>query len=871
MIQDTNSGVRGITPLEPILIPTPSKQPTTERAMDIEAKMRERKLQASLLSIKMFWAPELEKERRSRISERKRADKAETVLKTQLEKGLQYMQKLMEMEGVYRKLEEDAGTKIRNETELRTQLEIQLKRQTQARLQKYSHSDTVQMEEKLHRQTYEIQKMQTELNEASHTRAGLRSRLEIANKKLDEADVVASKVAALESDLRASKQVIKENEQLKIRQMQLEQTSSKALALKAKQEQLQQMVDTMKEELAKSAEMNLTAQQHIQSMAAEQGSFKKEKARLEGQKKTLTTEKSDLERKLNEVQLEAVGFEQAKFTASIETERLNNKFSGMQLDLKTKTEQITSMKRSATNSDKMIEVLRTSVGSTEKRSEQISKQLQAKAMQLESTRAELVLEKETHQKAIASVRENEDAQSKVDDLMNKIALFEVKLGDKESELGRFRADLERKSQETMVSSETSAADVDRIKTLETRLLDLEAEIATKTAELRQSQAQAQDVSVKVKEETKELETRIATAQALSVKHKAKTTSLTRKNLALQADIGALKKQTRENETTHAEVEKKLEAASSQLELVQNQIQSETASREQMTTQQQQRLDALVSETDQVRDELKQQTKKNLALAQKCSSAEAKVSDTEGRNASLTMEAEQSSMELDNLKAKVTEVETLTSEQEEKISNIATELMAKKARVSDLQRTIRDVEERHITDITNNIMTLIADLDKQIARLEEEGAQKNKQWIEDLLSKRKEHVDELKVQFDRRSALLESAVENIGGEGQRSELVETLEVRRTESKGMKSYIDQLLDQVRSEDDVTVEKIMSEMPELAVLDETNPDDLSDEALAERISTEADMLISLETYVDQLLNEILNHCPTLLETGALQISSP
>ena len=36
-------------------------------------------------------------------------------------------------------------------------------------------------------------------------------------------------------------------------------------------------------------------------------------------------------------------------------------------------------------------------------------------------------------------------------------------------------------------------------------------------------------------------------------------------------------------------------------------------------------------------------------------------------------------------------------------------------------------------------------DKRIAQLEEEGAQKNKKWIEDLLQKRKHHVDELKVQ------------------------------------------------------------------------------------------------------------------------------
>lgn len=47
---------------------------------------KERKLSASLLSIKLFWGPELEREKRTRLAERKRADRAEALLKTQLGK-----------------------------------------------------------------------------------------------------------------------------------------------------------------------------------------------------------------------------------------------------------------------------------------------------------------------------------------------------------------------------------------------------------------------------------------------------------------------------------------------------------------------------------------------------------------------------------------------------------------------------------------------------------------------------------------------------------------------------------------------------------------------------------------------------------------
>ena len=59
------------------------------------------RLQASLLSIKMFWAPELERERRTRMAEKTRAERAERVLKEQLEKGVRYMQKLVHLEAAY--------------------------------------------------------------------------------------------------------------------------------------------------------------------------------------------------------------------------------------------------------------------------------------------------------------------------------------------------------------------------------------------------------------------------------------------------------------------------------------------------------------------------------------------------------------------------------------------------------------------------------------------------------------------------------------------------------------------------------------------------------------------------------------------------
>eukprot|EP00040_Diaphanoeca_grandis_P033742 m.207333 g.207333 ORF g.207333 m.207333 type:complete len:864 (+) comp32981_c0_seq2:108-2699(+) len=863
MIQDSNTGVQ---------VQLSSRQLTTERAMDIESKMRERKLQASLLSIKMFWAPELEKERRSRITERKRADKAETVLKMQLEKGLQYMQKLIEMESAYSSLERNADKQTRLETELRAQLEDQLNRQTQARLNKYNNNDTVIMEEKLHRQDYELQKLHKKLLEKQDNIAALNARLNNANKKLDEADVVAAKVSKLERDLQASKQVIKENQALKIRQMQLEQTSSKAQAAKAEHEQLGQMIDTMKEELAKSAQMNTKAEQHIQSLVAEAGAQEKDIVRLQTEKKTMMEEKSQLEQKLNEAQLESVSSEQAKFKASIETERLNNKLSGMQLDLKTKTEELESSKQNSINSEKMIEMLRASVTANEKRSEQLAKQLQGKSSQLESIRAELVLEKDNYQKALSSARENEDAKSGMEQLSLKIKHFESELSDKNDEMARLHAELHIKRQEVIVVQDSSITEVDhsKMEALENRIQTLEGDITAKTTELRTAQEKTEELTSKINDVTKDLEAKIKAAEALATKNKTRATTLSRKNLALQAEVAALKKVHREVEAKENMLKKQLDSTTTQLGLQQKRTQNEQESREQMTQQHQTRLDALVQETEQVRNELTEQTKENLALAQKCTSIESRVSDAEGENASLVADAQKATLELNALQAKLQEQETSCVEHSASLDKITEELVDTKSRVRDLQRTIRDVEERHITEVTNNILVLVSDLDKQISKLEEEGAQKNKQWISDLLQKRKLHVDELKVQFEKRDALVESVESNVGVT-QRSDLVETLEVRRTESKGMRNYIDQLLEQVRSEDETTVQRIMVELPTLPECDNVDAESLDDAAIKDRILTESDTLFTLEQYVDQLLNQILQHCPSLLESGSLQISSP
>lgn len=86
----------------------------------------ERKLSASLLSIKLYWGPELDKERRLRQTDSQRADAAEILLREQLGKGQGYMQRLNTLQDAYQELEHSARTKSEIEEQLRTRLEREL-------------------------------------------------------------------------------------------------------------------------------------------------------------------------------------------------------------------------------------------------------------------------------------------------------------------------------------------------------------------------------------------------------------------------------------------------------------------------------------------------------------------------------------------------------------------------------------------------------------------------------------------------------------------------------------------------------------------------------------------------------------------------
>lgn len=99
-----------------------------------------------------------------------------------------------------------------------------------------------------------------------------------------------------------------------------------------------------------------------------------------------------------------------------------------------------------------------------------------------------------------------------------------------------------------------------------------------------------------------------------------------------------------------------------------------------------------------------------------------------------------------------------------------------------------------------------------------------------------------------------------------------QVRQTDNKGVRQYISLLVGQVRSQGGEIVQAILDTLPDLPI--ENNMSDFggcTDKEIQLYIDHEMAAAEALEEYVDMLLNQILTHCPALLESGSIAIASP
>ena len=244
-----------------------------------------------------------------------------------------------------------------------------------------------------------------------------------------------------------------------------------------------------------------------------------------------------------------------------------------------------------------------------------------------------------------------------------------------------------------------------------------------------------------------------------------------------------------------------------------------------------------------------------------------------------------------LKSVKADVSALTSRLEDKAGEIARlqKLLGDKAdAIMDLEQSKGELEEQLVSERTNQLLARASDLDEQIATLEMAGAKKHKAKIQDLLARRAEHVDALKEQFDKRAELL--ALNTSGdaepgyapGEGDYGEYgggggdagadadedtAGTFVSRQADATRLRKYIDDLVAEVFSQDEAMAMTVMNGLPRLqqdADIDQGQVDALSVAELTQLISTKEADIANLEVYIEQLLGRIVDHCPSMLETG-------
>ena len=264
------------------------------------------------------------------------------------------------------------------------------------------------------------------------------------------------------------------------------------------------------------------------------------------------------------------------------------------------------------------------------------------------------------------------------------------------------------------------------------------------------------------------------------KNKARGNSLTRRNQTLGAEIAALQKKARSTEETTAALQKEIAALATKLAAQKKTSATDRANRQKLSTSHQSKADEMAAEMAVIRKQIQLQTKENVKLSQRASAAEARATAAESEREAGLVETRKRGAELDGMAQKLSLLQSANTGAKAEAAKLKAAVVDKAHQVRELEAAVEELEERMITEKTNSILALVADLDSQIATLEVDGAEKNQTRIEDLLDRRSKNVEELKAQFDKRNALMNPDINTLSAStspalGERDDLLDTIEV------------------------------------------------------------------------------------------------
>eukprot|EP00041_Stephanoeca_diplocostata_P025669 m.677460 g.677460 ORF g.677460 m.677460 type:complete len:839 (+) comp22796_c0_seq2:481-2997(+) len=837
----------------------------------------------------MFWAPELERERRARITERNRANKAEKVLKEQLEKGVKYMKKLMELEKAYEELEDGAQKQARMEAELRSNLEVALSQQGRrgtswsdisgSGSEAGSSQGNAALLAALQRHEYDIKRRDKDLVDANDKIRLLGEQLAKAEDKVQAYNMTLRTVTSLRAELEAAKATSATDSasQEQIRADARRETHRLATQLQARETEcaaLRQDHDAVEKRLQTALTDCASAQAAIadltQNVELKNREVHKQQAEIDAMNTAATELRTELEN--------ARGATNTQREASLEHSRTIARLHADVADTKEtvakREDELTAVKADLSGARSIEAALRSELQALQHTYQDATAELDVQADKVSELQRELQMEKDAHA-AVCAAQQSTQAELdvKLEGFMTAISGLEVQLEAKDAEVAGLTAEMERSS----LSTDDAKAQNEKITA---RVAKLEKELTMRTTELQRANEAHRAAVKELSDKEAGLKAEVSGLKAEIAKQKLRLQSQARKNADLQTKLTS--------STTTAETQTKkfrqcqadMANATAKLASQRRANLREKDAHKKLIQTHEADIKALTDKLTKATADLTKKQTECTELQQQVNELKSTAAGLEAEKEALLSSGQEHSAKAATLATDITAAEQRAKSAEDSLARTRTQLADTRDKLAALQQSMIETEERSVEDKTNQILAFVSEMDVQIAALESDGAKKNRDQIQHLLQKRAEHVAALKQQFDKRSAMLHGdgsdrpsklseSLTSIGSEA-RMDLHETLELKQEDAVRLRKYIDQLMGEVLKQDEAASSAVFNGLPRLQ--QDTNfipTETMKDRELQALVDQREADVATLEEYVDTLLNRIVEHCPRLLETGAFMMS--
>eukprot|EP00045_Choanoeca_perplexa_P016573 m.224698 g.224698 ORF g.224698 m.224698 type:complete len:1205 (+) comp17297_c0_seq1:198-3812(+) len=885
--------------------------------------VKERKVQASVLSIKAFWGPELEKERQARESERQRAEAAEVLLRQQESRNERYMIRIKEFQTTFEQLQSSMELLPQSKpTDSHTQRSMIDPNQASEQELKQALQENQTLLTSLEREVIQLRRAQS-LQQAEQCLTQLVTGVDISQEPAPVQDTVAKAVALelqTQVDTLTAKlaDLTKDNEHVREERSQLQDQV----------EELAQARDSLRQELSDAATEAASQQSKLTTAFETELTVMREtvtQARAETDVQVQTVEAAQAEiatatEELQSVQAQVVELtaDKDQLTAALSQAEQGAAFqaelASLRSDLEQRQAEIDSLQSALSAGQKELEAVQALQLAAEEASRDWQQQLQS----LQETHTALTREHASSERNLAAATEASTAsdthvaevaaqlaqlQAQLETALQNNAELQAQLEDERANASTSHDGLKQARQALvgeLAQCKTALAQAQQHVTdgkvkeeaLAAELAELQNKLTEQSAQHADALDAAQSKQAGLKSQVSELQTQLKAAQAQSVEalsaQETATTELQAAAAAKEKELRVKVKQATKRQTAAETSLHQLESKVAQLTAAKEKLESQlstkvTASRQAARTSQSQ-LEALQrrltsaqrdktsmeSTVTRLQQELATSKATAISAGEALASTRANLSKLEAAKSKLAQVAADRKDELSSLRDDLGQLQRERATRAGKLEQTESKLKHKEQEIEALIAKTHELQEVIVFERTNALLSRVSDKDSRIATLEEAGAKRHAVEIKELRQEREENVRQLKEQFDARAALLSSdhnsTVDISRTEGQSTmDLKEKLENREIEARRLRKYVDQLYGEILRHDDGVAAAIMTGLPRLQQDDPYSSEQIQamdEPELKTSIKKRDADNKQLEAYVDSLLQRIVENKPSILE---------